>query len=174
DKLTIEPKQEILTNRKSKYIIESGNAYAIIDDIDLAYNIFVDQVLTGKEGLCISRIIPKKIRDKYGLKKTPIMWLNDLVNGEYKTINSLSDCSILISDYLKKAKNPIILLDGLEYLVSVNEFNPVLRFLQSRRSLIESTDSILLIPYNSQAIEKKEHQLIIRELSTFKKNVLNK
>lgn len=173
-KLSIEPVKEKQVASKSKFNLDFGTAYAISDNIDLAYNIFVDQVNSGKEGLCITRIFPEKIRKKYGLKKTPIMWLNEQQSNGIDTVNSLSDCAILISDYLKKAKNPIILIDGIEYLISINEFNQVLRFLQTRRSLVEMSDSVLLVPFDSQAVEKKEYQLLLRELSEFKKSILSK
>jgi GAF domain-containing protein len=165
--LAIEPTRET-EMRKGSYEIASGSSLMVEDDIDLAYDIFVDRVMSGMEGLMVTRIFPKKIREKYGLEKTPIVWLNDeKIEGQI-TINNVQDLSIAISNFVAKAQKPAILIDGIEYLISRSGFDSVYRFLQTKRSQIESTDSILILPLFKDALDSKEAKLVQREFRLFK------
>lgn len=168
--LTVEPiRESIETKQTKKYTLNSGTSYIVEDNIDLAYDIFTNSIMSGAEGLCVTRILPEKIREKYGLKKTPMVWLtSENIEGE-RTINHLQDLSILISNYVGKAEKPMILVDGIEYLVTSHGFNSVYQFLQSKRSQIESSDGILIIPFFKDAFEPKETRLIEREFEQFKR-----
>lgn len=42
--------------------------------------IFLDLVTHSVHGLYITRTIPQRIRERYGLKKTPIIWLGKVRN----------------------------------------------------------------------------------------------
>ena len=162
-KLTVEPSRETVKAEKSRYRLDLGSSYATEDDIDLAYDVFVDRVTSGFEGLCITRVFPKKIRERYALEKTPIVWLSDETAEGQLTINNIQDLSILITTYLKNAEKPVILIDGVEYLVSHQGFEPVYRFLQTKRSQIESTESVLILPFFKDALEPRQAKLIERE-----------
>jgi hypothetical protein len=167
--LTVEPiRESIETKQTKKYTLNSGSSYVVEDNVDLAYDIFTNSIMSGVEGLCITRILPEKIRRKYGLKKTPIVWLTSESVKDERAINNLQDLSILISNYVEKAEKPIILIDGIEYLTSSYGFNSVYQFLQSKRSQIESSDGTLIIPFFKDAFEPKETRLIEREFEQFK------
>ena len=76
---------------------------------------------------------------------------------------NLQDISILISNFLKESNTSIILIDGIEYLITLNDFNAIMRFLQTKRSRIEATKSTLIVPLFTDALEPKESKLIERE-----------
>ena len=62
----------------------------------------------------------------------------------------------------------MLLLDGLEYLISNNAFNPVLRFLRRLIDKISETESILLISVSPKAINEQELKLLEREMKPLK------
>jgi len=165
--LTVEPIKETVKREKSKYKLEFGRNYLIADNVDLAYDVFTDAIMSGIEGLCITRTIPEKIRTKYGLKKTPIICLTSEGVKNERTINSLQDISILISNYVEKAEKPVILIDGIEYLSSHQGFEAVYHFLQSKRTQVESAGGILIVPFFEGALEQKEVKLLEREFELF-------
>lgn len=159
----VEPTIESAVAKESKYRLKLGSACLIEDDVNLSYEIFTDIVMSGREGLCITRNLPKKVKQKYGLKKTPIVWLNEITAEDQQTVFNLNNLSLMISNFVKEAKTPIILIDGIEYLITINGFNPVIRFLQTKRSQIETANGILIIPLCKDALEPKETRLIERE-----------
>jgi len=167
--LTVEPARESVEVKQMTYKLDQGNSYVVEDNVDLAYDILKDTLMSGLEGLCITRIFPEKIRRKYELKKIPVVWLTgESIEGE-RTINNLQDLSILISNYVEKAEKPIILIDGIEYLTTNHGFNSVYQFLQAKRSQVERKGGTLLVPFFKTAFESKEARLIEREFHIFKK-----
>ena len=56
--------------------LERGSIYLIPNhDSAEGYKVFANFVKSGMQGLCITRQNPEKIRDKYNLTKTPMIWL---------------------------------------------------------------------------------------------------
>jgi Cdc6-like AAA superfamily ATPase len=107
------------------------------------------------------------VREKYKLQRTPIIWLTDeVVEGE-KSIHSLQDLSILVSNYVQKATKPVILIDGIEYLISHKGFESVYHLMQAKRTQMEANQGILIIPFFCDAVEAKEAKLLEREFTVF-------
>ena len=152
---------------KRRFMLEPGCCYLVEDDVKKAFKVFVDNVVAGLEGLCVTREFPQHIRTKYRLDKTPIVWLTlDGADGE-TTVRSLQDLSIMLGNYLNKARGGVILLDGCEYLITNYGFDSFLRFLQLNRSRIEREDSILIMPILTEALNPREVRLIEREMIPF-------
>jgi len=153
----------VLANRASDTLLESGGVYLAKNNVENAFDVFVDGILGGLDGLCITRAFPPKVRRKYGLEKTPIVWLTtEKVNGQV-AVNSLQDLSILIWNFLEKTKRSIVFLDGVEYLITNHGFESFIRFLQLNRSRFEQKESILVIPIMEDAMDAKHVRLIERE-----------
>ena len=166
--LSVEPTREVGKTREGKYKLGFGCNYLVVDSIDLAYDMFADTIMTGTEGLCITRKLPRRLRETYGLKRTPIVLLTSEKVENERTINSLQDLSILISNYVDKAEKPLILIDGIEYLVSHQGFDPVYHFLQAKGTQVEAADGIMIIPFFKETLEPRQVKLLEREFSMFK------
>jgi hypothetical protein len=156
----------MLANKASDVLMEFGGVYLAKNNVEKAFDVFVDGVLGGLEGLCITRKFPPKVRSKYGLEgleNTPIVWLTtEKVKGQV-TVNSLQDLSILIRDFLENTTRSIVFLDGAEYLIINYGFESFIRFLQLNRSRFERKESILVIPIVEEAMDAKHVRLMERE-----------
>ena len=89
--------------------LESGQMYLVKKDPAKAFDVFAGTVFGGYEGLCITRMYPPKVRTKYGLEKTPIVWLTSEASEGEKSVHSIQDLSIMIGDYLEKAEKAVVL-----------------------------------------------------------------
>ena len=166
--LSVKPTKEIIKKREKKFSLVLGKAYLIKNELEKAYEVFVDQVLSGFEGLCITREPPEEIRKQYRLQKTPIVWLREERAQDETTIHSLQDLSIMINQFLKKSKQGIVLLDGFEYLVVNHGFKPCLKFLQLTRSRFEEKKGIFIASVLEETFDKKEFKLLEREIQPLK------
>ena len=164
ESLTIWPVKEVAEVSERRFELEPGRTYLVKNNVEKAFQVFVDQVLSGAEGLCITREFPRKIREKHGLEKTPIVWLTQEREEDQTTVYSLQDISVMIGNFLQKAKRGVVLLDGFEYLVTNNGFEPFVRFLQLNRSRFEKSESILIAPMLEEALDLREAKLIEREM----------
>jgi len=164
ERLTITPMKEVAKVAKRQFELELGRSYLVKNDVEKAFKVFADHVLSGIEGLCITREFPPNVRRKYGLEKTPIVWLTEERTKGEITVDSLQDLSILIQRFLENAKQRVVLLDGFEYLTTKSGFEPFIGFLQLNRSRFEKSESILIAPMLEEALDLREAKLIEREM----------
>jgi Cdc6-like AAA superfamily ATPase len=101
------------------------------------------------------------------------VWLTgEKVEGE-RTLNSLQDLSILISNYVEKSEKPLILVDGIEYLASHQGFDSVYHFLQAKGTQVEAVGGILIVPFFKETLETRQVKLLEREFNLFKQEEKN-
>ncbi len=106
---------------------------------------------------------PMDLRLRYTLQITPIFWIS---NHGHESISptSLEIMADMINRFLKQSKSPIILLDGIEYLIFANGSAPVIRFLRDIEEWLILQNSILILPVNPTAINERDMALIERDM----------
>jgi hypothetical protein len=159
------------SNRKSKISLEKGNSYLINDkndDENKALEIFVDQVMSGKQGLYISRTNPKIIREKTQLKKTPMVWLTETQGENILHPAQIEEINAVISEFTNSSNEGIILLEGITYLTNYSPFNLVIRFLRIIKDNISNKGAILLIRINEKNLQSSDLSLLREEFHTIK------
>ncbi len=162
----LEPGKEDSIDEEMKYDLERGLSYIIKEETPRrAYDVFLDFLTHGSPGFCITREFPEKIRNKYKLTKTPILWLSK--SGRENSIKPtmLGNLYHLLENFLKRADNSIVLLSGLEYLITQNNFTQVLKFIQLINDQIAIHNSILLVPISHLTLEKRDLKNVERELA---------
>lgn len=163
----IKPKAEKkVKGKKAKYELKPGHSYLIKEEgTDKSFDMFVDNVMGGMHGLVITRTHPKRIRNKYGLENTPMLWLTSMTSGE-KTISpyNFTELSIVVGKFLNEVENCVILLDGLEYLVTHNSYTQTLKLIQHLRDKISATNSHLIITIDEKSLSQKQLKLLEQEM----------
>ena len=173
--LKIKPVRELSSPEEGTpgagYNLDPRRCYLIKDaDPSTALTIFSRIVLTqGLHGLLITRTLPKRIREKYNLLKTPIVWLTtNRIQGETcVTPSGIAELSGVLVSFLDQTKDGIILIEGLEYLISQNNFRSILNLLQLMNDKIMISDSRLMITLDPATLDEKEVHLIQKEAAEF-------
>ncbi|MEL4304816.1 DUF835 domain-containing protein [Methanococcoides sp. LMO-2] len=145
--------------------LESGYTYIQHEDNNMsAYDIFSKMVKQGYAGLCITRENPGKIREKYSIQKTPIVWLTKNKSPDFPSIDPSEIFKIhpTIENFMKKAHDGIILVDGLEYLILENDFKSVVKLIEQTNDSVMVSDSRLIFNVDSSIFEPKEYHLLKR------------
>lgn len=141
-------------------ITKSTTYLTINQNNDKAFKLFKNVIETGMEGLCVTRDYPEKVKKKYGLEDVSMVWLSNVDRKDVIRPKNLEKFSLKLEKFLTE-EGGIILLNGLEYLITNNEFRTVLHLLQSIKDQVAINESILLIPVSSTTLE--EHQLELLE-----------
>ncbi|TRZ67719.1 MAG: DUF835 domain-containing protein [Methanothrix sp.] len=126
--------------------------------------LFSDLTRFGAEGLCISRYHPDKLIEKYNFHPDMVIWLTQSTayEAKYRCVDptNFPRLSSIISDFLTNTKEPLILLEGMGYLITQSNYESVLRFIQSMRDEISMRKAILFIHLDPLALDTKElHRL---------------
>ena len=159
-------KPQIAYKPDSKHVLVEGNSYMLeMDDTAQAFEIFLEQVSHGRPGMIIAREYPEKIKKKYGIDNIPFLWLS--FEREKKYTREPTNIPLIYSEiknFLDSSERGVVLISGLEYLINQNNFVKVLKFVQLLNENVSITDSILLLPVSSEALNQREVKLLEREL----------
>lgn len=165
----ISPAVEKTLKSAMKYHIEPGESCLIEshDPVE-AFEIFKDAVTHGIQGFSICRTHPKKVRGKYQLERTPILWLSTIETGDSVDPKDLAKINHLVNQFLKRATDSIVLLEGIEYLIIQNNFEKVIKALNSLNDYITISGSRLLVPVSPKTLSEKELSILEKEFRVYK------
>ncbi len=161
------PSKEVSEVGESRYRIDEGEIYLFDEEKpSKIFDVFVDGVKHGREGLCITRMNPKKIRARYELENTPIVWLvkNKIPSETCLSPNELSLCYEMIDNFVKHAENGLILIEGVEYLMAQNSFSSIHKFFQLVNDCVMPSNSSTLTTIDPATLTTQDFHLIKREM----------
>jgi two-component system cell cycle response regulator len=155
-----------------KYNLSMGRSYVVEESPpDISFDAFVNIIstTTGEPprkavGLAVSRQHPDLIRQKYGLEQTPVFWLATRTGQDVISPTNLGILTHTLIQFIEENPSGVILLDGLEYLVSNNDFNKVLRVIDQVNDHISQSKAVMIIPVDPRAFDQKELALLERNM----------
>ncbi|MGC1120726.1 MAG: DUF835 domain-containing protein [Candidatus Methanofastidiosia archaeon] len=162
----IEPVPEKTLKTGVKYGLDSSECYIITEKRPkVSYEIFADLVTHSIPGFIITREHPEKIRRRHRLVRTPMLWLSR--SGVENTLSpdDLPRLVRLVDDFTKKSEESVILLDGLEYLISQTDFPAVLKHLHELRDITVLNNARLIIPLHRGTLSMREYSILEKEFS---------
>ncbi len=146
--------------------LQDGRSYLIEEDRpDEAYRLLARSVGDGKGGLLITRANPRRVREKLSLESVRILWLTDREGSQEETIApALERIVYEIEGYMSKHPQAAIMIDGLEYLISNNSFDAVLKFVRRLVDTVSEGRHIFLISLGPATVKEQELRMLEREM----------
>jgi hypothetical protein len=151
----------------TKYVMEQGVTYLIKEaKPDNSLKIFTALVRNGAKGFCITRVHPKRIRKRFELGDTPILWITTSEVPDEKCVHpsDLAKLNMAINETLKKQEDMVLLLEGIEYLVTYNGFDSILRFVQVINDRIMVSKSRFIITLDPATLDTGSLHILERDL----------
>ena len=159
----------------AEFTIREGSSIVVREEKpDRAFAIYRSMLSGGSTGLSVTRTDPNRIIEKYHLDtdRTVFVWLtkiekDEIVQGgrRYLIRNNLPNLAAEIRTFYGRAKGGIVILEGIEYLVTQYEFRPVLRFIQMVREQAEYSGGYFIVTVDPQTIEDRDYRLLEKEMS---------
>jgi archaellum biogenesis ATPase FlaH len=131
----------------------------------------------GKPGICITRKGAKVLKEKYGLENFTLIRLGkkESTQGMLSSALGITESSISsanlsslyerIVEHLSQNEGAVLLLDGIEYLLSLNEFRSVMKFVQKLNDVLEKYKAYLLITISPNSLKPTEMSTLEREMT---------
>ncbi|MEI8003217.1 MAG: DUF835 domain-containing protein, partial [Methanothrix sp.] len=148
-----------------------GTTYIIAEEKpQKSLELFSELVRHGMEGLCLSRYNPKILNERYNVPDDAVIWLTQKSEPGYRTVDptNFPRLSSMISDFLGRTSYPLILLEGMGYLITQSNYETVLRFVQSQRDEIALKNAIMLVHIDPLSLDTKELHRLGSEMESFK------
>lgn len=154
--------------------IRPGWSYVIKEERpEKSFSMFSALTGSGARGLCISRTHPDMLKQKYGFEAETI-WLTKTENAqgsagkkgsEFVSPNNLARLASAVREFLSKGENGAVIIEGLEYLTTQNDFRSVLKFVQLINEQVVLDKGYLIIPVDEGTMDTKDFSLVEREMS---------
>ena len=152
----------------------SGWSYVVKEERpERSFALFTSLIAKGGRGLCISRTHPDTLKQKYRFD-AEALWLTktetaqtatDAKGVEYVSPNNLAHLASSIREFLAKGPDGAVIIEGLEYLTTQNDFKSVLKFIQLINEQIVLDKGYLFVPVDEATMDSKDFSLVEREMS---------
>ncbi len=146
--------------------LKVGHSYLIEEEKPVkCFEYFVDNLNMGLKGMAIVRMNPKRVKDNYDVGEAQMLWLTDREGDpDNRIAPGLEKIIYKIEDYLNSPGKSILLIDGLDYLISNNNFDAVLRFLRRLIDEISESDTVFLMSLTPETIDEQGLKILEREM----------
>lgn len=114
-------------------------------------------------GLVVTREFPDKVRAAHSLQVTPIVWLTESPGERRVAPTSLTMLIDTVTRFMEANPNSIVLLEGVEYLVTHNGFKKVLKQLDALSETTWVTKARLLVAVDPNAFDERDLALLERD-----------
>lgn len=149
--------------------LKSGSSYLFTErGVLRAYELLKSLLSEGRRGLVITRTHPSRVQQLYSVG-CPIMWIAKASKPNSGVMvlepTRLMKIHSTISDFIKANPGAVVLLDGIEYLITENGFGPVMKAIQLTNEEVAMSGSYLLVPVDPRTLEIQQLGYLEREFS---------
>jgi len=136
------------------FTLDHGRIYMIINErLDKTLSLIKGLASADKDLMCVSRMHPEMIRERYPLQEMKCVWLSETGNSPRLAPDQLDQISRTVSDFVSVRKNAAVVLDGLEYISLFTDFRTLNIFFEELNDMVMASRSILLIPVDPRLFD---------------------
>ena len=156
-------KSRRIQTRRGLPNVRFSYTYMIKSDVkNLPFHLLLDAVHSGTKGMCITRLFPDIVKRRLAHVDVPVIWLSSTASDDCIRPRDLEKIALVIEKFIETGPS-IILIDGIDYLITNNSFKPVLRLVQILRDQVSVHGSILLITVPPAAIQDTDLRMLEKE-----------
>jgi hypothetical protein len=112
------------------------------------------------QGMVVTRQYPNDVREEHFLQTTPIVWLSTVAGKDHMDPAKLNLLTDYLVNFMDRSHNGVVLVDGLEYLVTSNDFNKVLKAIDRWTESAMTSDCRLILSLDPRTFDQKELALL--------------
>ncbi|MBN1677339.1 MAG: DUF835 domain-containing protein [Candidatus Thermoplasmatota archaeon] len=140
-----------------------GNVYLVEERRPRTTFEMFDQALSsGYAGMVVTRDFPKKLLGEEELGNCRVLWLTNLVGESRINPTAIGILMGQMRSFIEGNPRTVVVVDGLEYLISLNTYDRMLQFMHQLRDVVVTNESILLVPVDPRTMTQRELALMER------------
>jgi len=142
-----------------------GNSYLYNDENSEASFSFLNELTaSGFDGLCVSRINPYRIKEIFPSEDIKVVLLGgNKING-FEYVRDIEELVDKIIRFAEEKSRPLILIDRVDYLLSIFSFEEFIKALYRIENVIRSNNAVLIVRINPNSVDKDQLEFFKEEL----------
>jgi hypothetical protein len=137
-----------------------GIELLVEDTTDTAWGRFLESVSSGRRGLCVTREFPDRLRRRIGTRDITVIWLSNVGRQNSVKPSDVAALETLFVSALEEGHVSAVLLEGFEYLVTVNTLAPVLKLLRELHTRAQAAGAAVWVPVNPRLLTPGEVDML--------------
>ena len=143
--------------------VEKGFIYLVKEKRpSISFAMYNEATGHGAKGMLVAREHPNRLKQMHQFEAAKILWLTRRVGIDHIDPTELSLLSLEISKFVESTPKYVVLLEGLEYIITQNDFESVLRFVNHLHDFVLAHDSAVVIVIDPRVLSTRELALLER------------
>ena len=143
--------------------VEKGFIYLVKEKRpSISFAMYNEATGHGAKGMLVAREHPNRLKQMHQFEAAKILWLTRRVGMDHIDPTELSLLSLEISKFVESTPKSVVLLEGLEYIITQNDFESVLRFVNHLHDFVLAHDSAVVIVIDPRVLSTRELALLER------------
>ncbi len=140
-----------------------GNVYLVEERRPRAtFELFDQAISSGYTGMVVTRDFPKKLLSEKELDNCRVLWLTNMVGESRINPTAIGILMGQVRSFIEANPRAVVVVDGLEYLISLNTYDRMLQFMHQLRDVVVTNESIMLVPVDPRTMSQRELALMER------------
>ena len=153
----------ILAHPGEQFPIERGFIYLVKEKRpSIAFAMFNEATEKGAKGMLVAREHPNRLNQLHKFEASKILWMTRRVGLDHIDPTELSLLSLGITRFVEGTAKSVVLIEGLEYLITQNDFESVLRFVNHLHDFVLAQDCAIIIVVDPRVLSTRELALLER------------
>lgn len=145
--------------------LRPGNVYLVEERRPRhTYELFEQSLSAGYSGLIITRDYPKKLLSESDIASCRMIWLTNLVGEGRINPTAIGILMGHIRNFVETHPKSVVVLDGLEYMISVNTYDRMFQFMNQILDVAVTNECVLLVPVDPRTLTQRELALLERSM----------
>lgn len=142
-----------------------GNVYLVEERRPKSsYELFDQATASGYAGLVVTRDFPKKLLSERDVGPCKVVWLTNLVGDGRINPTAIGILMGQIRAFIEGQPKTAVIVDGIEYLISLNTYDRMLQFMHQLRDVVVTNDSMLFVPLDPRTLSPREVAMLERNM----------
>lgn len=144
--LVIQPVREDAATH-TRHPLSRGLNYLVLEPGRAAGMGAFREIVSATPGLCVTGLAPSRVAERFGLERTPILWITNVSSAGHTVRPQGLDFELVhtLLKFLRENPGTAVLLDDLDYLAAINGFEAVARFLKRVANQASSSNATLIV-----------------------------
>jgi hypothetical protein len=146
-----------------QFPVERGFVYLVKEKRPrVAFDMFNEAVKHGAKGMLIVREHPNRLRHSHSFEAEKLLWLTRRAGVDHIDPTELSLLNLKITKFVDGMNKAVVLIEGVEYMITQNDFESVLRFVNHLHDFVLTHDCAVILVIDERVLSTRELALLER------------
>ncbi len=143
--------------------VERGFVYLVKEKRPrVSFDMFNEAVRHDAKGMLVAREHPNRLRHSHDFEAEKLLWLTRRAGVDHIDPTELSLLNLKITKFVESMNKAVVLIEGVEYMITQNDFESVLRFVNHMHDFVLTHDCAVILVIDARVLSTRELALLER------------